>query len=316
MVTLRRFELVTRMRQRVLRALHNGAVGPGDRLPGTRELAAQYAADPRVVADAYRALALEGLVELRPRAGVFVHAACGSARATPPASAAWLAELFAAGLARGIAAPELSAVLRRALGGTRLAVAVIATTLDQTLGICRELEHYVGVSASGVLVDSLPPLLAASPAEYRLGLPRAVLRARLLITTEAHATRVATLSTRLKRPSIAVSVKRELFETEWALLQGVEAYLLVVDPRFGALVAEYLRAKRGDTPVHVLVVGTHDIARIPDDAPVYATQAARERLGKLRLPRGLLPPARILSDDCLQAILQHVVALVRETPSR
>jgi GntR family transcriptional regulator len=317
MATPRRLELVTLMRQRVLRALQIGAVGPGDRLPGTRELAAEYAADPRVVADAYRALAQEGLVELRPRAGVFVHAAAGTARAAPPASAEWLAELFAAGLARGIAAPELPAVLRRALGKTALPVVVIATTMDQTTGICRELEQYVGVSSSGVLVDSLPMLPAsASPAEYRLGLPRAVLRARLLVTTEAHATRVATLATRLKRPSIAVSVRRELYETEWALLQGAEAYVLVVDPRFGAQVTEFLRAKRGDTAVHVLVVGKHDIARIPDDAPVYATQAARDRLGKLRLPRGLLPPARILSDDCLRAILQHVVTLVRETTSR
>lgn len=298
------------LRQRVLRALQSGAVGPGDRLPGTRALAVEYAADPRVVAAAYRALELEGLVELRPRAGVFVQAALGVSRATPVASSEWLADLLAAGAARGIGPADLPGVLRRALGKAPLPVAVIASTLDQTVGICRELERYAGVSSSGVLVETLPSLPpSASPAESRLGVPRPVLRARLLVTTEAHGARVAALAARLRRPSIAVSVRRELYETEWALLHGVEAYVLVVDPRFGAQVAEYLRAKRGQTPVEVLVVGRDCIAGIPPDAPVYATQAARERLGRLRLPPGLLPPARILSDECLRSILQHVVEL-------
>ena len=313
MATPRKPELVNTLRQRLLRALQIGAVGPGDRLPGTRELAAEYAADARVVAAAYRELALEGLVELRPRAGVFVPTTLGTTRVKPRVAAAWLGDLFVAGIARGIAAPDLPALLRRALGKSPLPVAVIATSVDQTLGICRELEQYVGVSSSGVLVETLPALPAsASSAESRLGVPRAVLRARLLVTTEAHATRVAALATRLKRPSIAVSVRRELYETEWALLQGVKAYVLVVDPRFGAIVTEYLRAKRAETAVHILVVGRDAIPRIPGNAPVYATQAARERLGKLRLPPGLLPAARILSDDCLRAILEHVVELARE----
>jgi hypothetical protein len=164
-----------------------------------------------------------------------------------------------------------------------------------------------------VLVETLPSLpSSASSAESRLNVPRPVLRARLLVTTEAPGARVGALAARLRRPSIAVSVRRELYETEWALLHGVEAYVLVVDPRFGALVSEYLRAKRTQTPVHVLVVGRDRMNGIPPEAPVYATQAARERLGKLRLPPGLLPPARILSDECLRAILQHVVELSRE----
>jgi DNA-binding transcriptional regulator YhcF (GntR family) len=313
MATPRRRELVETLRQRLLRAIQIGAVGPGDRLPGTRELAVEHDADPRVIAAAYRALELEGLVELRPRSGVFVHASLGVSRAKPPASAAWVADLFAAGIARGIGPVDLPAVLRRALGKTPLPVAVIASTVDQTLGICRELEQYAGVSPSGVLVETLPSLpSSASSAESRLNVPRPVLRARLLVTTEAHGARVGALAARLRRPSIAVSVRRELYETEWALLHGVEAYVLVVDPRFGALVSEYLRAKRTQTPVHVLVVGRDRMNGIPPEAPVYATQAARERLGKLRLPPGLLPPARILSDECLRAILQHVVELSRE----
>jgi hypothetical protein len=220
--------------------------------------------------------------------------------------------MFAAGLARGISAPDLPGILRRALGRSRIPVAAIATTIDQSSGICRELEEYIGVSSTAVLVDSLPTLPAsASPAESRIGVPRAVLRARLLVTTEAHADRVSALAKRLRRPCIAVSVRRELYETEWALLHGTEAYVIVVDPRFGALVSEYLKSKRAETPVHVLIAGKDNVARIPRDAPVYATQAARARLGTLKLPPGLLPPARILSDECLRDILERVVELGR-----
>jgi hypothetical protein len=240
-----------------------------------------------------------------------VHSALDSKR-KPESSAAWLAEMFAAGLARGISAPDLPGILRRALGKSRIPVAAIATTIDQSSGICRELEEFLGVSSTAVLVDTLPTLAAsASPAESRIGVPRAVLGARLLVTTEAHADRVSALAKRLRRPCIAVSVRRELYETEWALLHGTEAYVIVVDPRFGALVSEYLKSKRAETPVHVLIAGKDNVARIPRDAPVYATQAARARLGTLKLPPGLLPPARILSDECLREILERVVELGR-----
>ena len=60
------------LRQRIAGGLQRGAMQPGDRLPPTRELSADLAADPRVVSAAYRTLADEGLVEIRPRAGVFV----------------------------------------------------------------------------------------------------------------------------------------------------------------------------------------------------------------------------------------------------
>jgi Bacterial regulatory proteins, gntR family len=312
MASLRRRELVATLRQRLLRALQIRAIAPGDRLPGTRELAREFAADPRVVADAYRELAAEGLVELRPRAGAFLHPALGAPPARARTSLPWLADVFAAGIARGIAAPDLPRLLRRALGKPPVPVVVLATTIDQTMGICLELEELLGVASSSVLIESLPPDRPAStPAEARAALPRAVQRARLLVTTEAHADRVTALAHRLNRPSVGVTVRRELYETEWALLHAEEVYVLVVDPRFGSIVEHYLRKERRKGRVHVLVVGRDDLAAIPEEAPVYVTHAARSRIGALHLPRGLLPPARILSDDCVGVILGHVLEIQR-----
>ena len=312
MVTPRRPQLVAVLRQRVLRALQIRALVPGDRLSSTRELAREFAVDPRVVAAAYRELAAEGLVELRGRSGVFVPARATAPPARARPSTAWLADLFVAGIARGVPAPNLAGVLRRSLGPAPFPVAVIATTADQTMGMCRELERHVGLDSTGVLAEALPRASAsASAAELRAAVPRAVQRARLLVTTEAHARSVAALASRLGKASVAVTLRTDLFESEWALLRAPAVYVVVADPRFGALVADYLRSVGAEVRVHVLVAGQDDVARIPESAPTYVTQAARERLGRLRLPAGTLPPARVLGDDCLALILRAVLDGVR-----
>lgn len=311
MVTPRRPEIIMALRQRLLRALQLRVLMPGDRLPGTRTLAHEFGADPRVVAAAYRVLADEGLVELRARAGAFLHPGLVGPQAGQ-ASVGWLAEVLVAGIARGIAAPALPALLRRALGRTPVPVAVIATTVDQAVGMCRELEQSIGVAASPVLAETLPPLPAnASAAACRAAMPRAVRRARVLVTTEAHAKRVAALAARLGKPSVGVSVRPELYETEWAVLRPLDVYVVVADRRFGTYVQAYLRDIGAEARVHVYVAGHDDVASIPGEAPVYLTQAARERLGTLRLPGGVLPTARMLADDCLVELVRAVLEVVR-----
>jgi DNA-binding transcriptional regulator YhcF (GntR family) len=312
MVTRRRIELATILRQRLRLALQIGALAPGDRLPSTRALAREFAADPRVVASAYRELAAAGLVELRPRAGTYVHRSVEGSRTRPRPSTAWIADVYLAGIARGVPAPELPAVLRRALGRPPFPVAVIATTLDQTAAMCWELERFLGLAATGVLADTLPRIEPSmSSAASRASLPRAVKRARVLVTTEAHSTAVAALATLLRRPLVTVTVRRELVDTEATFLRGLQVYVLVLDQRFAALLQDYVRGLDLQLSVRVLVVGDDDMTRIPADAPVYATQAARERLGVLHLPPGLLPYARVMSDDGLNAILREILRIAR-----
>jgi DNA-binding transcriptional regulator YhcF (GntR family) len=312
MATPRRTELVAVLRHRLVRALQGGALSPGDRLPGTREVGREFDVDPRVVAAAYRELAAAGLVELRARAGAFLHRGLPTPPPREQPSTAWLADVFAAGIARGVPASELSTLLRRALGRDPVTVAVIASTVDQTVGICRELEQEVGLSASPVLADALPHSAPSTPpAEYRAGMPRAMQRARLLVTTEAHARRVAEIAKRLEKPSVAVAVRPGLYEREWALLRAVSAYVLVADARFAAQVEAYLRQTGADTGVRVYVVGQDDVASLPAEAPVYVTHAARARLGPLRLPAGALPTARVLSDECLAVVIREALEVVR-----
>ena len=297
MVRSRRNEITEVIRNRIHRALQVGALQPGDRLPSTRELARELVSDPRVVATAYRLLSAEGLVELRDRSGVYLSPKLGIKRARPEPSVRWLADIFAQGIARGISTTELCSVLNAALD-VRVRAAVIASTVDQTEGLCRELRSNFGLNSRGVL------------AELALGrheLPRAIHRAQLLITTELHRDRMSKIAERLSKRLVTITVRPDLYDSEWALLRGQDAYVLVADFRFGKLVREFLRSAGAVERVHILIAGKDDVSNVPDDAPLYATQAARNRVGAMRMPAGLLPPARMISVDCARDIMAQVL---------
>ncbi|WP_240665846.1 PLP-dependent aminotransferase family protein [Agromyces sp. LHK192] len=66
----------------VARLVNGGEIGPGERLPTVRELAAALGVSPATVSQAWQALARAGLIESRGRAGSFVRDAA-SARLAP-----------------------------------------------------------------------------------------------------------------------------------------------------------------------------------------------------------------------------------------
>ena len=273
------------LRQRIAGGLQRGGLRPGDRLPTTRALAVDLDADPRVVTAAYRTLADEGLVEIRPRAGVFVAALPGNSAlpGTPPT--AWMADVVAQGIARGVAVPTLAAWFTRATTGRPTSAAVVAATLDQAMGLARELRDDFGLSAHGVLVETI------RPGER---LPRAVERANLLVATELTAPVARRLAERLGKRHVVIDARPDLLSPEWRLLLTRVAYVVIADPRFGALVHALVDGVEGATNVRVLVAGRDSLSSIPPEAPTYVTEAARDRLGRTSLPGRLLPPARTL----------------------
>ncbi|MDF1503002.1 GntR family transcriptional regulator [Roseisolibacter sp. H3M3-2] len=298
MSTHLRDRIADALRQRVAVGLQRGALRPGDRLPTTRELAADLDADARVVAAAYRALADEGLVEIRARAGVYVAALPGDAAlpGTPPA--AWLAEVLAQGIARGVAVPTLGAWVTRATTAKPATAAAIAGTLDQAMGLARELHDDFGIAAQGVLAETL------RPGER---LPRAVERANLLVATELTAPMARKLADRLGKRHVVIDVRPDLLSPEWRLLLARAAYVVIADPRFGALVHALLADADGATNVRLLVAGRDSLSEVPPEAPTYVTEAARERLGRTGLPGRVLPPARTLSLESTLAIARVLV---------
>jgi hypothetical protein len=169
------------------------------------------------------------------------------------------------------------------------------------VGIARELRDDFGIVATPFVLDQLPP---GAP-------PPTLVRAQLLVSTEFTADRVQRLGERLDVRTLVVDVRPDLLSPEWRLLlreaQRETFYVVIADPRFGLVVHSFLHGADGAENVRVLVAGTDDVSVIPPTAPAYITEAARERIGRNRLPARLVAPVRTLSDASVRAVAEVLV---------
>jgi DNA-binding transcriptional MocR family regulator len=104
MAVKRRGDIIARLRQRIATAYHLGLITVGDRLPSSRRLARELHANERVILAAYRTLADEGLVEFRPRSGVYLASPRAPEAPLFPGFPHWALDVLADGLAHGIPA--------------------------------------------------------------------------------------------------------------------------------------------------------------------------------------------------------------------
>ena len=298
--------IVDTLRGRVLRGLQAGTLQPGDRLPASRDLAAEFDVDYRLVIAAYKALGDEGIVELRPRGGIYVAAAGAPQGGIPPLPERWLAEVLVEGLAREIPGPELHEWLRRSVETLRLRAVAITTTIDQAYGLCRELRDDFGMEAD--------PLLAGEVRDSAA--PLALRRADLLVTTDAHAEWVCARASDLRKPAIVIDVRPELSGGEWALLLRRPVYAVVASTEFGEMLRRFYAAVPGIENLHVIVHGRDDLQQIPVGAPTYVTQRVRAQLGETRIPGRILPAARTIAASSAREIFSFIVRSNIEAMSR
>ncbi|CAN5839669.1 hypothetical protein BH11GEM2_BH11GEM2_36280 [soil metagenome] len=298
MAAEQRDEIVDAMRGRLLRGIQAGTLIPGDRLPGSREVAAEFETDYRAAIAAYKALQAEGLVELRPRGGVYIAPRKNGLGGTPPVSESWIADIFSAALNRGIAAPELIELLPRCVETLRLRSVVIADTDDQVHGLCRELRDDFGFEAEGVLSDVTR---GAHPA------PLAVRRADLLVTVKAHADWVIALGRELQEDVIVIAVRPELRQGEWTMLLRRPVYVVVATVQFGDMLRRFYAEVPGIDNLRIIVFGQDELSSIPDGAPTYITQGVRKQLGAVRVPGRIIPAARTIAADSAREIFTFVV---------
>jgi hypothetical protein len=236
-------------------------------------------------------------VTFRPRAGAFV-AALPGARPRGAPSVTWLADVVAAGVLHGVPVPTLADTLRAVTRAKPLAVAAVAGTLDQALGLARELRDDYGLDARGLVAEQV------APTEL---LPRAVRRAQALIGTAYTEARVRQIAERLGRPHLIVELRRDLLDCGWRELLGRTTYVVIADPRFGQLVHAFVGEAGSRGNVRILVAGRDDLSQIPADAPTYVTEAARERLDRARLPWRLVAPTRTICDTSVQTLAAFLV---------
>ncbi len=289
--------LVDTLRGRIIRGLNAGTLSPGDRLPSARELVAEFEVDHRPILAAYSDLEDEGLVEVRPRGGVYV-----SASRTPERSGAvsssWLVETFTEAYVREIRAPDLPEIIRRAVDTLRLRAVVIAETSDQVAGIARELRDDFALAAEGLTLTEV-----ADPSR----LPAALRQADVVISLPTYGDRVEVIARSVDRPCVTVDVRPDLVAGEWAILLRQPVWAVVATPEFGDMLRNFFAHVKGIENLHVLVHGRDDLMTIPEGAPTYVTRRVRDEVGDLGIRGRVLPAARTISLDSARRIFEFMV---------
>ena len=296
----RRAFVASTLQQRIEHSLRSRALAPGDRLPSTRQIGDEFDVDPRVALAAYQTLAEAGLVVLKPRSGVYVAPATSPSDERPP-SGDFLADTLVAAVVRGFSLSRFTDDLRIAALGRRLRATVIAATSDQAHGLSRELKGDYGFEITTLL-----------PQELKDGatVRSAIQRAHVVVTTKGIEKEVSEVAERLGKKLIIADFRPPFVENEWkALLRSGRAYIVAADPRFLEIARGYLENAIDLRNIRMMVVGRDDLAAIPPHAPTYVTEAARQKLGKSRIPGRLILPPRLLAENSVRTLVAFIVKM-------
>lgn len=296
-------QALARVRGRILSGLHAGHLDPGDRLSSYRELAAQTGLDLRAVGRIYEALAEEGFVEVRGKAGVYVASQERIGGRVLAETARWAVSIFQEGLSRRIPVPQLPEFMSRCVGTIPLRCACVESTKDQLVSMCTELHDDFGLATSPIHIDSLHP---ASKED----IPARVRNAHLLVTTAFHAALVREIAEELEKPLVLIRLDADLTLAVERHLQERPLTVICVDPRFIERLRDVFGGAHPDHIHPVLTSERQRIARLDPHEPVLVSRAARRKLRGVTLPPSLLPPsAPIVSIESASELIELILRL-------
>lgn len=303
--------LSDKLRDRILSALHLGLLQPGDRLPSIRALWREMGVDHRVVAQAYRVLEDEGLVEVRGRSGVYLAPQDQLGGEVLAETARWMAGVLVEGWKRRMTLAEIPELIRRCTGTVRLRCACVESNVDQMMAYCAELEEQFGLEAVPVYISPVPLPRPDRSVEFH-GVEDAIRQTDLVVTTSYHSRLVRKAAENVGVPSVTLTVNAEVVETVQREIRQGGVTLVCVDPEFGnRLRAMYADAVDG--PEQIRVVAADDpaaLSRLRADEPVILTLAARERIASdTVLPPLLLPHSPTFSAHTARELLQLIIRL-------
>lgn len=294
--TERREALAVRLRERVEAQLALGVLRPGDQLPGARDLAKEYGADPRVVLDAFRELERDGVVELRSRSGVYV---APSNEADLARKADWLAAVLHQGLKLGAPSSAIADLVMRGTESLRIRAAIIDCNDDELWSSQQELSRDYGIEASTFL---LPDVSAGGR------WPAAIREANLIVCTEPHEEEVGRIATLVGATFIPLTTQPGLYAEVRRMLADTEVHFVVSDERYAQKLHYQILQGHSSANLRLHVLGVEDHLDLPADVPFYVSPLARSRAADNAELRAVVergqPSIRAFSDDTSRALFQ------------
>jgi DNA-binding transcriptional regulator YhcF (GntR family) len=301
--------LSDKLRDRILSSLHLGLLQPGDRLPSIRALWREMGVDHRVVAQAYRILEDEGLVEVRGRSGVYLAPQDQLGGEVLAETARWMAGVLVEGWKRRMTLAEIPELIRRCTATVRLRCACVESNVDQMTAYSAELEQQFGVEAVPVYISPVPLPRPERSIEFHQ-VEEALREVDLVVTTSYHSRLVRKAAENVGVPAVTLTVNAEVVETVQRRIRSGGVTLVCVDPEFGnRLSAMYAD---GGGQIRVVVADDRDaLADLDAEEPVIVTGAARARLAASGepLPPLLLPHSPTFSAHTARELLQLIIRL-------
>jgi len=292
------------LRRRIQWGVHLGLVKVGDRLPSLRAASAEFGVDQRSVLGAYRVLEREGIVEMRPRSGIYVAAEPQTTANLPP-SARWISEMFLQGFARGVAPVSLGTTLSSAIHAAPLTAVCIECNGDQILWMAAQLRQEFGLSTVWVEPD-MPPSNIAQP-----------LRAcDLIVTTTFHAQEARRLGDQFQKPVVVATAGRDGVTQIRAELGRGPVYFIGTDERYAKKLLDASDSARWMSNLRPIIVDRATIdeatfAEIADGSPVYVTQAAANILGESTPARAVVLDSPFSSDSRMEILAVILAAALK-----
>ena len=279
------------LRRYVVGRLHVGALGAGDALPSIRRLAKESGVDHRRIAEAYRVLAAEGLVEIREAAGVYVPADAPS-ESLREERERWMADLLYSGWGRRITPGGLRHVVETATTQP-LRCGLLESTRDHRVALGAEL-------AADFELDVVELESEGSGDE----------EVHFVVGTAFESDAVNARAAALGVPAVITRVDPELARGVVRRLEAGRVVAVVSDPTFVERARKYLVP--GPYVRSISFVLSESVARledveVPADATLLATRAARRDLGAPEYH--LLPHTRFVAPQSALALFRAMLRL-------
>jgi PAS domain S-box-containing protein len=292
-----------RLRTWIASGLHLGHLRPGSRLPSIRQVADAAGAEHRAVAAAYRALAAEGLVEVRNRQGAFVAGAWEPAAPPLGETADWLAGVLEGASGLRIRIPQLADVVGRWTTSARVRCACMESVEDERAALVAEMAGQWGM-------DAIPVAPGSVRGDGR-GAPESLHGVELIVTTAFHATEAHAAGRALGVPVLVLAAGPEMVQAAEERLAEGPLTAVVADAGYAAR----LRFLRGSERLRVVLADdAAAVASLTPSESVLLTPAARQKLGS-DSPRMLVPLPSFVSRTPARTIaallIQHNLAPAR-----
>lgn len=293
------------IRGRIVAGIHVGRLSPGDRLPSYREVADEVGTDLRAVARAYASLEQKGLVQVRGRSGVFVAPQERVGGRVLAETAVWFVDVLREAWNRRIPAVNLPAFARECTAARVVRCAFLESTVDQVESIGAELRDDFGFDVCSATADHFAPADAVQKARG----------ADFIATTAFHAGELREVADQLGIPLVVIRINPQFTREVQRTLSHGGLTVVCVDPLFAERVRLVAGEVKTDGLQTVLASDRARVAALDMTEPVLVSEAARQELDDLRLPRSF-PDQPMISPESARELHALLVRFNLEAAER